>query len=99
MQRGVAMTTVALPHSGNVITFHDGCLERVGWPRNATATFADGVWHWIEANHRFNGCIWEEEDHARRRDVADGAIVANKRAIDGFNQKRNDAIERIDEDL
>ena len=35
----------------------------------------------------------------RRRNVADAEIAKNKRAIDGYNQKRNDAIERIDEQL
>ena len=37
-----------------------------------------------------------QEDLARRRDVADSEIALNKRRIDGFNQNRNDAIERID---
>src|SRR5262249_21309192 len=53
----------------------------------------------IEANHRCNRLLWDEEDQARRRDVANAAIVANKRAIDGYNQRRNDAIEKIDEAL
>ena len=60
---------------------------------------AAGVWPWIEANHRCNRLLWDEEDLARRRDVADAAIAANKRAIDGYNQRRNDAIEKIDEAL
>jgi len=36
---------------------------------------------------------------ARRKSVPDAEIAKNKRAIDGYNQKRNDAIERIDEQL
>ena len=57
------------------------------------------VWPWIEANHRFNSLLWAEEDLARRTTVLDAEIAANKRAIDGFNQARNDATERVDEGL
>jgi len=58
-----------------------------------------GLWRAIADNHRMNELLWKEEDLARRRQVADAEIAANKRAIDGHNQKRNDAIERIDESL
>ncbi len=61
-------------------------------PQNAAE-----VWHWIETNHRWNASLWAEEDLARRRTVSDADIAANKRAIDGFNQARNDATERVDE--
>ena len=57
------------------------------------------AWRHIAENHRNNRLLWDEEDQARRIDVADAAIAANKRAIDGYNQQRNDAIERIDEAL
>lgn len=60
------------------------------------AVARDG-WHWIETNHRFNARLWAEEDLARRTRVSDAEIAANKRAIDGFNQARNDATERVDE--
>ncbi|MCA9240418.1 MAG: DUF4254 domain-containing protein [Planctomycetales bacterium] len=49
--------------------------------------------------HQFNYQLWHEEDVARRPDVEDKRIAEVKRAIDGFNQKRNDWIERIDETL
>lgn len=82
-----------------VSAFHDQCLAEADWPLQAADQHADGVWHWIEANHRQNCMLWDEEDQARRTDVADAAIAANKRAIDGCNQRRNDAIEQIDEAL
>ncbi len=49
--------------------------------------------------HAFNFQLWHEEDIARRTDVSDAEIAQVKRNIDGFNQNRNDYIERIDETL
>jgi hypothetical protein len=76
--------------------FHDDNHAAPGWPAEG-ARHADGAWHWIETNHRYNSLLWAEEDLARRRNVGDAEIAANKRAIDGFNQKRNDAVEKVDE--
>jgi len=49
--------------------------------------------------HKFNFMLWHEEDRARSRDASDSEIASVKRAIDGYNQKRNDAIERLDDAL
>jgi hypothetical protein len=73
--------------SGDLIAFHDSAAPR--------ATGA--LWDALETNHRQNSLLWEQEDLARRRNVPDAEIAENKRAIDGHNQKRNDAIERLDE--
>ena len=88
-----------LPSAADLSAFHDRLLASPGWPRHeppAPAGVAD-VWHWVQVNHRYNSRLWAEEDLARRTTVADAEIAANKRAIDGFNQARNDATERIDE--
>lgn len=82
-----------------LLTFHDTTIAEPQWARRQTSGHPAGVWSWIEANHRCNALLWDEEDLARRVDVAAAEIAANKRAIDGYNQKRNDAIERIDETL
>lgn len=49
--------------------------------------------------HQYNYLLWHEEDIARSPDVGDQRIAEVKRAIDRYNQQRNDAIERVDEGL
>ncbi len=88
-----------LPDPTEIVRFHDERVADRAWAKTGAARHAEGAWQWIEANHRFNNLLWDEEDLARRKDVPDGAIAANKRAIDGYNQQRNDAIERIDEEV
>ena len=73
-----------------VLQFHDGGGAEIP---------ASALWQAIGENHRNNRLLWEEEDLARRRNVADSEIAGNKRNIDRYNQARNDAIERIDERL
>ncbi len=47
--------------------------------------------------HSFNFLLWHEEDVARSPDVGDHRIAQAKRAIDGYNQQRNDWIEKLDD--
>lgn len=49
--------------------------------------------------HQFNYLLWHEEDIARSPNVGDERIAEVKRAIDKYNQQRNDWIEKIDEYL
>lgn len=51
------------------------------------------------AQHFCNFSLWRLEDEARRRDVADAVIAETKRAIDRWNQLRNDRVEQIDRAL
>jgi len=81
----------------DVIALHDRLLAADGWPQAEPDTPAAPLWVWVQNNHRHNCLLWAEEDLARRQTVADSEIAANKRAIDRFNQARNDATERIDE--
>lgn len=59
----------------------------------------DGLEATICKQHSFNFQLWHEEDIARSRDVSDTQIAKVKRAIDGFNQQRNDWIEKVDDEI
>ncbi len=83
----------------SVADLHDTLLASSAWPADAALLPADPLWHWVATNHRNNCLLWAEEDLARRTTVGAEEIAANKRAIDGFNQARNDATERVDEIL
>ncbi|MCW5636504.1 MAG: DUF4254 domain-containing protein [Rubrivivax sp.] len=91
--------------AADVVALHDRLIATPGWPGTepppATGEGAAGaeLWRWVQTNHLFNCRLWAEEDLARRTTVADAEIAANKRAIDRFNQARNDATERVDEIL
>ena len=85
--------------SAEVKAFHDSCLSLLTWPQTMIEVEDVDVWRWIATNHRNNCLLWDEEDLARRTRSTDADITANKRAIDGYNQARNDATERVDEFL
>lgn len=84
--------------SSLVLAFHDSKLAERNWP-SETDEGHDDLFAAISANHLYNSLLWNEEDKARRTDVAAAEIAACKRLIDAYNQKRNDAVEAIDEIL
>jgi hypothetical protein len=69
----------------------------IEWHKEIRLKHNDAPWAAIEDNHSQNFLLWHEEDVARRRDVEDSRIVTAKRYIDEYNQKRNNAMERIDD--
>ena len=69
------------------------------WHSQEVVNNFSGFLHLVCEQHKFNFLLWHEEDIARSPDVGDARIAAVKRAIDGYNQARNDAIEKIDDAL
>lgn len=66
------------------------------WHTQDIANPYAGFLHAVCNQHQYNYLLWHEEDIARSPNVGDEKIAAVKRAIDGYNQKRNDGIEALD---
>jgi hypothetical protein len=69
------------------------------WHTREVANPYAGFLHAVCQQHMFNYLLWHEEDIARSPNVGDERVAAVKRAIDGYNQKRNDGIEALDAHL
>lgn len=69
------------------------------WHREPIENSYQGIESTICQQHSFNYQLWHEEDIARSRDVTDAEIARVKRSIDGFNQQRNDWIEKVDDQI
>lgn len=73
--------------------------KTVLWHTETPSIDQDGLLALIQKNHRCNFLLWHEEDVARRNDIGTEPIYHAKRAIDEYNQQRNDFIEKIDKHL
>jgi hypothetical protein len=70
------------------------CVAR--WHSEEIANPYTGFLQVVCQQHAYNFLLWHEEDIARSPNVGDERIAAVKRAIDRYNQQRNDAIEQLD---
>jgi hypothetical protein len=69
----------------------------VQWHQTPVDNAAEGFLGLVCQQHGYNYLLWHEEDVARSPDVGDAKVAQVKRAIDRYNQQRNDAIEKLDD--
>ncbi len=69
------------------------------WHHKEPAASGSGFELLVAENHLRNFLLWHEEDVARRDDLGAERVMQAKRAIDGYNQKRNNFIEEMDKVL
>jgi len=69
------------------------------WHEAAPAATGADFFRLLEENHLRNFALWHEEDVARRDDLGFEAVYRAKRAIDRFNQERNNFAEQMDQAL
>ncbi len=86
-----------LVQSQDIIAFHDQAI--IQWKEHGVSLDQVDFFKLVEENHSFNYQLWHAEDQARREDKGFEYIYKAKRAIDGFNQQRNNRMELMDEYL
>ncbi len=66
------------------------------WHEHTPSASGDGFIRLVTENHLRNFLLWHEEDIARRDDLGFERVFRAKRAIDSYNQQRNNFIEEMD---
>jgi hypothetical protein len=69
------------------------------WHQEPPTVTSRGFVQLVEENHQRNFELWHEEDIARRDDLGSERVHVAKRAIDRYNQERNNFIEEMDKAL
>lgn len=80
-----------------IIKLHEQSI--LDWKLHGISYKSAGFLSLVEQNHGFNYQLWHAEDKARREDKGHTFVYHAKRAIDSYNQKRNDFMEAIDDHL
>lgn len=78
----------------HIFDLHKNTILR--WKKQDHQLCEQDFYQFVEENHHFNYQLWHAEDEARREDKGFEYVYQAKRAIDGFNQKRNDRMEMMD---
>lgn len=71
----------------------------IAWHETPPAASGENFLRLVQENHQRNFELWHEEDIARRDDLGSERVHQAKRAIDRFNQERNNFIEEMDKSL
>lgn len=87
----ISVTEIVELHQSAVSRWHRSGLDIPYPPTSFLAVVCQ--------QHQFNYLLWHEEDIARSPEASDTEIARVKRSIDGYNQKRNDWIEKIDDQI
>lgn len=82
-------------NTADLLALQQECIEQ--WNVSGVNYRHTGVYQLVEENHSFNYQLWHAEDRARRDDMGAEFVYNAKRAIDGFNQQRNNRMEALDE--
>lgn len=81
-----------------ILKLHEDCV--IKWHTlPAPDNNYDGILQTICEEHKYNYLLWHQEDMARDPHATDSQIASIKRNIDILNQKRNDYIEIIDQNI
>jgi hypothetical protein len=89
LEKSIAVSAIMDCHREAIVT----------WKDSGVSLKASGFFALVELNHSFNYQLWHAEDKARREDKGHAFVYHAKRAIDGYNQKRNDYMEAMDDYL